>query len=90
MSVVKHCVQPKNLAGKYGIDIVKTSDCNSQETLNYLKTKNIDILLLINVYQRNQNRLNVIQGVDAAELVDKAEAGLRYEPESSKVSLRQL
>jgi len=65
MGVVKHCVQPENLAEKYGIDIFKTNDCNSQETLNYLKTKNIDILLSVNVYQRMLEPLLSIPKISA-------------------------
>jgi methionyl-tRNA formyltransferase len=52
MNIIKHCITPSNLAKRYNIEILRSQDCNDELTLNYLKDKNIDILLSINVYQR--------------------------------------
>jgi methionyl-tRNA formyltransferase len=60
IGVVKHCVSPGRLARKFGVEVFKSTDCNDERTLNYLRSKNIDILLSINVYQRMRKPLLAI------------------------------
>ena len=52
LGLVHHCITPSNLAKRYGIDLYYSQDCNDETTLDYLRNKNIDVLLSINVYQR--------------------------------------
>lgn len=52
IGIVRHCITPGNIAKQYNIDLCHTQDCNNDATLDYLRSKNIDILLSINVYQR--------------------------------------
>jgi len=50
--LLRHCITPSNVANRYGIDLYCSKDCNDAVTLEYLRSKNIDVLLSINVYQR--------------------------------------
>jgi folate-dependent phosphoribosylglycinamide formyltransferase PurN len=52
IGIVKHCVSPRRIAEKFGIEVFESNDCNDEKTLKYLRAKDIDILLSINVYQR--------------------------------------
>jgi folate-dependent phosphoribosylglycinamide formyltransferase PurN len=52
LGFVPHCITPSNIANLYGIDLHHSEDCNDERTLTYLRSKEIDILLSINVYQR--------------------------------------
>jgi folate-dependent phosphoribosylglycinamide formyltransferase PurN len=52
LKIIKHCITPSNLAKKYNVDIFRSNDCNDNDTFEYLKQKNIDIIISINVYQR--------------------------------------
>ncbi len=50
--IVRHCITPSNIAKRYNIDLYRSQDCNNDATLKYLRSKNIDIILSINVYQQ--------------------------------------
>lgn len=52
IGIIRHCITPSNVAKRYHIDLYHTQNCNDDATLDYLRTKDIDILLSINVYQR--------------------------------------
>lgn len=52
IGLVRHCITPSNVANRYNIDLYYTQDCNNNATLDHLRSKDIDILLSINVYQR--------------------------------------
>jgi folate-dependent phosphoribosylglycinamide formyltransferase PurN len=52
IGLLRHCITPSNAANRYGIDLYYSKDCNDRETLEYLRSKDIDVLLSINVYQR--------------------------------------
>lgn len=52
IGIVRHCITPSNIAKRYNIDLYHTQDCNDDTTLDYLRSRDIDILLSINVYQR--------------------------------------
>lgn len=65
VGIVHHCVTPSNIAKRYNIDLYYTQDCNDDATLNYLRSKNIDILLSINVYQRMLEQLLSIPKIAA-------------------------
>ena len=50
--LIRHGITPSNLAETNGIDMYHSQNCNDDETLTYLRSRDIDILLSINVYQR--------------------------------------
>lgn len=52
MCIIEKCITPSNLAKQNKIELFRSKDCNDKETVKYLKQKNIDVLLSINVYQR--------------------------------------
>jgi len=52
IGLLRHCITPSNLAKRYGIDLFHSGDCNDEETLAYLRARDIDVLLSVNVYQR--------------------------------------
>jgi folate-dependent phosphoribosylglycinamide formyltransferase PurN len=54
IGIIKHCVIPSKLAKKFNISLFISNDCNDEQTFEYLKSKEIDFLVSINVYQRIQ------------------------------------
>ncbi len=52
IKIIRHCITPSNFAAKYGIELFYSKDCNDEITLSYLRARDIDIILSINVYQR--------------------------------------
>jgi methionyl-tRNA formyltransferase len=62
---IKHCITPSNLAEKFNIELFKSKDCNDELTYNYLKEKNIDIILSINVYQRIKENILALPKITA-------------------------
>lgn len=52
LGLLRHCITPTNLAESFGIETFRSADCNGEQTLDYLRGKDIDVLLSINVYQR--------------------------------------
>lgn len=57
IGIIRHCITPSNLAKRFGIDLLRSDNCNDKETIDYLKKIDIDILFSINVYQRMKEDL---------------------------------
>jgi folate-dependent phosphoribosylglycinamide formyltransferase PurN len=63
--IIKHAISPRLLAERYGIPIFESEDCNNDETVEYLRSHDIDILLSINVYQRMHEPLLAMSRIAA-------------------------